>query len=75
MTILDFECDEGMMTKNSYGDMFCHIFGQLFDVLSWSGRSEMVEKSAIFAALRRRLFIVKIDVLQNHSTVKLLVKV
>ena len=30
--ILDFERDGGMMTKNPYGDMFCHIFGRLFDV-------------------------------------------
>ena len=32
--ILDFERDGGMMTKNPYEDMFCHIFGQLFDVRS-----------------------------------------
>ena len=66
--ILDFERDGGMMIKTPYEDMFCHIFGQLFDVLSQSGRGEMVDKSAISAALRQRLFIVKIHVPQNHST-------
>ena len=35
----------------------------------------MVEKPDISAALRRQLFIVKIDVPQNHSTIKLCVKV
>ena len=42
----------------------------------------MAQESAISAALRRRLFIVKIDVplmcpenFQNHSTIKLFVKV
>ena len=29
--ILDFERDGKMMTKTAYGDMFCHIFGRLFD--------------------------------------------
>ena len=61
--ILDFERDGGMMTKTPYGVMFCHIFGRLFDVLSQSGHGKMVEKSAISisTALRRCLFIVKID--------------
>ena len=60
---------------NPYGDMFCHAFGRLFDVSSSSGCGEMASESAISAALRRRLFIVKIDVPQNHSTIKLRVKV
>ena len=34
MDILDFEGDEGMMTINPYGDVFCHVFGRVFDV--WS---------------------------------------
>ena len=32
--ILDFERDGGVMTKTPYGDVFCHIFGRLFDVSS-----------------------------------------
>ena len=35
----------------------------------------MVEKLVISAALRQRLFIVKIDVPQNHYMIKLRVKV
>ena len=54
-----------MVTMNPYGDMFCHTFGRLFDVSIWSGRGEMAEESAISAALRRRLFIVQIDVPQT----------
>ena len=56
-----------MTTKNPYGDIFCHIFGRLFDVWSLSGGGKMVEKSAISAALRQRLFIVQIDVPQESS--------
>ena len=33
--ILDFERDGEMMTMKSYGDMFCHPFSRLFDVLSY----------------------------------------
>ena len=32
--ILDFEGDGGMMTMTPCGDVFCHVFGRLFDV--WS---------------------------------------
>ena len=47
---------------------FIHVlFGRLFDVWSLSGRDKMVEKSAISAALRRRLFIVQMDVPRKFS--------
>ena len=39
MVILDFESEGGIMAKNPYGDMFCHIFGQLFDVWSYVVRA------------------------------------
>ena len=67
--ILDFEPDGGMKTKTPYGDVFCHTLGCLFDVSSMPSRSEMVEESAISAALRRRLFIVKIDVPQKSGKI------
>ena len=64
--------------------MFCREFGRLFDEWSYSGRDKMLEKSAIAAALRQRLFIVQIfqtDVLRKSlkpfhedATIKLLVK-
>ena len=47
---------------NPCGDVFCHAFGCLFDVWSQLGQGKMTEKSAISAALRRRLVIVQIDV-------------
>ena len=47
---------------NPCGNVFCRVFGRLFDVWSQSGRGKMAEKSAISAVPRRHLFIVQIDV-------------
>ena len=61
----NFEDDWGMMIMNPYGDMFCHTFDRLLDVWSKSGRSKMMDKYSISAALRQRLHHQKTDVPEN----------